>query len=188
MVGNRQQVRRDVALELQLGLARSLGVLDQAYAGRNTKDVRIDRHHLLAPHHCAKHVGRLATDARQTHHTLDIARHFAPELLAEHTRHSCQVASLVIRVGDAADVWKNLFGRGLCHILRRRESLEEGGRGEVHALVGALRRENHRHEQLVGRLEVQFGIGRGHMLGEPTDDSVVSLSQGHTRYRFIHIL
>ena len=72
VVSHRQQVRRDVLFERQLGLKGRFGVGRQADAVRDAEDVRIDRHHLLLPQHRAQHVGRLAAHARQALHLLQI--------------------------------------------------------------------------------------------------------------------
>ncbi len=45
-------------------------------------------------------------------------------------------------------------------------ALEERRRHLVHALVGALRRQDRRDEQLVGVREMQLGIGAGMLFGE----------------------
>ena len=143
--------------------------------------MRVHRHHLLLPQHGTQHVGRLAPHARQALHLLQVARHLAPELFAQHTRHAREVAGLVVRVGDAPDIGVNLLGRGLRHFERRGEALEQGGRSHVDPLVGTLRRKDHGHEQLVGIRIVQFALGHGHVLREPGDNAVVTLFGSHSR-------
>ena len=51
--------------------------------------------------------------------------------------------------------------------------------GHVDPFVGALRRKDHRHQQLVGVGVVQFALGHGHMLREPCDYAVVTLFGRH---------
>ena len=139
------------------------------YVAPETDDGHADRFWALA----------LAAHAGQPLHLLQIGRDFAAELRAEHPRHRREVLRLVVGIGNAPDVGINLFGRGLRHLERGREGFEQGRRGHVHPLVGALRREDHRHQQLVGVLVAQFAFGRGHVLRKPGDDAVVTLSDSH---------
>ena len=179
VVRHGQQMAGDIAFEGPLGLQRILRPGGETDALRDAEDVRIDRHHLLLPQHGAQHVGRLAAHARQTLHGLQVARHLAAELLAEHPGHGREVFGLVVRVRDAPDVGIDLLGRGAGHVERGREGLEQGRGGHVHPLVGALRREDHGDKQLIGVFVVQFALGHGHVLREPGDDAVVTLSDGH---------
>ena len=178
-MGHRQQVRRNVLFERQLGLKGRFGVGRQADAVRDAEDVRIDRHHLLLPQHRAQHVGRLAAHARQALHLLQIARNLAAELRTEHAGHAREVAGLVVGIGDALDVGVNILGRSRGHIEGRGKRLEQRGSGHVDPFVGALRRKDHRHQQLVGVGVVQFTLGHGHMLREPCDYAVVTLFGRH---------
>ena len=181
VVRHGKQVVRDVLLELQFGLQGRAGPAREPYARRDAEDMRIDRHHLLVPDDRPHDVGRLAAHTRQTLQRLEVARDLAPELRAEHPRHGGEAARLVVGVGDAAYVGVYIFGRSRGQSLRRRVGREECRRGHVDALVGALRREHHRHQKLVGILIVQLALGRRHVGREPLYDAVVSLFEGHAR-------
>ena len=64
------------------------------------------------------------------------------------------------------DLRLELGGRGPGERTRVRIALEERRRHLVHALVGALRRQDRRDEQLVGVREMQLGVGAGMLFGE----------------------
>ena len=182
MVGDGQQVRGDVPLERPLGLQRRLRAGRQPDALRDAEDMRVDRHHLALPQHRTQHVGRLAPHARKPLHRLEVGGHLAAELRTEHAGHAGEVLRLVVGVGDAPDVGENLLGGGGGHRLGGGEGGEEGRRGHVDPLVGALRRENHRNEQLEGVFIVEFALGHGHVFREPGDYAVVTLAEGHGRF------
>ena len=154
-----QQMRRDVLFELQLGLERGFGAARKPDAGRHAEDVGIDGHHLLAPDDRPYDVGRLAPHAGQPLQGVEIRRHHAAELRAEHPRHGGQVPGLVVGIGDAFDVGVDLFDRSLRHRLGRRIGFEKRRRSHVDPLVGTLRRKNDGHQQLVGILVLQLALG-----------------------------
>ncbi len=179
MVSDGEQVSGDVLREGQLGLQGCFRASREADALRHTEDMRIDRHHLPIPEHCPQYIGRLAPYARQSLQLHQIVGHFAAELLAEHAGSRSEVLGFVVGVGDGADVGENLLGRDGRHRLGRGEGLEECRGGHIDPLVGALCRQHDRHQQLPRILEMQFALGRRHLLLKVGDDALVSLFGSH---------
>ena len=179
MVGRRQQVRRDLSFESKLGLQGCFRPVRESDAVRDPEYVGIDGHHLLLPDHGAHDIGRLASHAGQTLQLLQVARHFAAELLAEHAGHARQVFRLVVGIGDALDVGIDLLGSRGSHSLRCRESLEQGRRSHIDPLVRALGRQDHGHQQLIRRAVRKLALGDGHVLLEPRDHPRITLLQSH---------
>ena len=65
------------------------------------------------------------------------------------------------------------------HVVRRGKGFEQRRGGHVDPFVGALRREDHRHQQLIRVRVVQFAFGHGHMLRKPGDYAVITLFGRH---------
>ena len=114
------------------------------------------RHAERVPEH---HVGRLASDARQCDERLHRARHLAAMGLDDFGRHAQERARLRTKEPGRLDLRLELAGRRARERVRVRVAAEERGRDLVDPLVGALRREDRRDEQLVGVGEMQLGVG-----------------------------
>ena len=86
-----------------------------------------------------------------------------------------EVLAFAVGVGDGVNVAQEVVGRGLGRGLGIGVGGEEGGGDHVHALVGALRREDNGHQQLERRAVVQLGFRHRHGLLEALDDLVISV-------------
>ena len=184
MVRHGKQAAGDVLFERQFGLQRRFGVGGQPYTFRYAEHMRIDRHHLALPQHSPQHVGRLAPHPRQPLHRIEIGGHLAAEFLAQHPGHPGQILRLVVRIGDTLYIGIDSLRPRFRHLVGRGEALEKGRRGHVDPLVGTLGRQDDGYQQLVGIVVVQFALGHGHVLRKPADDSVVTLSECHSRRVF----
>ena len=95
-------------------------------------------------------------------------------LLDEGLRHADERFRLRAEEAGGLDLRLEFRRRRPRERARVRVALKERGGDAIHPLVRALRRENRRDEQLVGRLEVQLGVGVG----------VLSLERRHDPARF----
>ncbi len=64
VVGNREQLPRDMPLQLQLRLKGSLRRSGEPNSGCDSKDMGVDRHNLAPPQHSPHNIGRLTTHPR----------------------------------------------------------------------------------------------------------------------------
>ena len=96
------------------------------------------------------HVAGLAPDTGQRHEIVEVDRHLAAESFLDRLRHSDQALGLRAEETRRADQLLDLDGIGVREIGRRRIPGEQRRRHHVDPLVGALRRQDRRDEQLVG--------------------------------------
>ena len=106
---------------------------------REAREVEADRAHDVAG---------LAPHAGQPDEVVELARHLAPEFLLELAGHAQQAARLRVEEARGADEAFELVGIGACEIGRRRVAREQLRRDLVDRLVGGLRREDGRDEEL----------------------------------------
>ena len=145
------------------GFKDVFGVFGQADAVCDAENVRVDRHGWPMESHGHHHVGGLATHAGQFLHIFQIVGHNAIEIAHQSLRHAEQVFRFVVGIGNRLDVAIDFLHRCLCHVVWRRETLKQGWRGHVDALVGTLRRKNHRHQELIRVLVLQLRLSDGHV-------------------------
>ena len=126
-----------------------IGLAREAKPARQPSDVGVDRQPGKIECHRTHDVARLATDARQRHQVVEIARDLAVEAFFDRLRHAEQAAGLGAEEAGGADELLDPRRVGAGEIGRRRILGEQRRGHHVHALVGRLRRENRRDEQLV---------------------------------------
>src|SRR4051812_9129062 len=119
------------------------------------EDVGIDRHRRLAERGVQHHVRGLAADAGQALERIAAARHLAAVLFQQDFGERDQVLRLGTEQADRLNVVLELGNAEVDDLLRR--SREELARGEVHRLVGRLRRQHHRQEQLERSAVLELG-------------------------------
>ena len=95
------------------------------------------------------HVAGLAPDSGQRHEIGELGRDLAAEPRLHRLRHPDQVLRLRSEEAGRANQLLDLFGVGGGEIRRRRIPREQRGRHHVDPLVGALRRQDRRREQLI---------------------------------------
>ena len=131
----------------------------QSQTAGDPPDVRIDddagRQSIGGPQ---DHVGRLAPDAGQLDQCLQIARHLPVVLRDQLGTAGPDVLRLVAKESGALDRLFQTRQRQFRQVVRRRITAKQLRRHLVHSLVGALRRQNRRHEQLHGRFELQGAL------------------------------
>ena len=170
---------RDHAPQPVLDGARRVGVVHKSDPVGDAEDVRIDRNRRLVEGDRDDHVRRLAPDAAQRRQLFVRARHLAAKVVYERARRRCERLGFLVRIRDRANERKNLLGRRLGHCHRVWVGREEVGRHHIHASVGALRRENHRDEELEFGAVLQFGFGGGNRLAEAVERAAGAFGTGH---------
>ncbi|GIX38636.1 MAG: hypothetical protein KatS3mg127_1875 [Silanimonas sp.] len=136
------------------GLARG-----EAGAVGDAEDVCVHRDGRFAKSSVQYHVGGLAAHAGQGLQRFAVARYLAAVSFQQQSAGGDQVRCLGVVKTDGVDVG---LQAGLAEgedAGRRIGHREQSARGLVHAHVGGLRREHHRHQQLEGRAVFQLGGG-----------------------------
>jgi hypothetical protein len=124
---------------------------------RDPQHVAIDRQARNAERVTQHDVGRLPPDAGQVDQGVHARRHFARVALDEGVGHSGERLRLGPEEAGRLNLRLELVGRRPRQRACVRISLEESRRDPIDALVGALRRQNRRDEQLVRIAEVELG-------------------------------
>ena len=179
MVSHRNLLGRDMLFEGQLGLEGSLGIGSQPYPFRDTEDVRVDRHDRAVEEDGLDDVGGFAAYSWKGLQQFHIVGNHPAEVGHQLARHTAEVPALVVGVRDRLDVSIYLLDRGGSHGIGIGKSAEECRCHHVDTLVGALRRENHRHKQLEGILVVELALGIGPCLLEIGYQPGISFFGGH---------
>ena len=104
-------------------------------------------------------VGGLAADAGQFDERVHRGGHLAAMLVDERLRHADEARDFIRKNRSAESAARALRVSARGERAGVRIAREQRGRDLVHARVGALRRQDRRHEQLVRRSEVQLGPG-----------------------------
>ena len=143
-----------IALSSRSTLTGSVWVVRPEPAGE-TEHMRVDGEARQVERHASHDVRGLAADARDGHEVLHRSWHLAVESLDEGRRHPHEALGLVVEEAGRSDDLLELGGVGDRERLGRRVAAEEPGRDHVHALIGALRGEDRRREELEGTFEVE---------------------------------
>ncbi|HEX2444322.1 MAG TPA: hypothetical protein VHJ77_10295 [Vicinamibacterales bacterium] len=148
--------RREERAQLLLDDDRIVRIRDADAVG-DAQDMTIDGEPRHAQRVTQDDVGGLAADAGEFDELLHARRNLAPMLLDERDRHAGE--RLRFHPEEAGGLNLGLELRRGCpgQRARVRVSFEERRRDLVDALVGALRRQDRRDEQLVGTAEVELG-------------------------------
>ena len=117
---------------------------------RNPEDMRIDRHGRLAEGGIEHDIGGFAPDAGQGLERVALSRHLALVKLEQHRAGLDQVAGFRVIQTDGPDV-----GLQPLDTERRDGGWRAGHRkelagGDIHAAIGGLCRQQHRHQQFKG--------------------------------------
>ena len=171
MVGVQLELIRNEFQETQLDFQGVLAGCDVG-AVRYPEDVRIDGNRRLAECDVQHHVRRFSPDARQCLQCFPRAGHLTPVFENDAAARLQHVLRLHPIEADRLDVAlqpllseRNDLGGGAC-------TLEELARREVHALVGRLRGQDDRDEQLERRLVLELGLRCRVRFTETTEDLV----------------
>ena len=143
-------VRREFRSSRCLDLGHVLAWREAGAVG-DAEDVRVDRDHRLAEGGVEHDVGGLASDARQRLERLAVARHLAAVLAHQDLGERDDVLRLVVEKAERADVRNEAVDAEPRDRGRRVRLREELRGGLVHALVGRLRGEHDRDQQLERR-------------------------------------
>lgn len=170
---------RDVPGEDLLGLEGSFGVGGEADPFGDAEDVGVDGHGGFVVDDGEDDVGGFAADALQGLEGFNGVGDAAAVCLFEAAGHGDEVAGFGAGVGDGADVFEDLVFGGGGEVGGGGIAVEEGRGHEVDPFVGALGGEDHGDEEFVGGAVVEFALDVGHVFGEPADDALVSLFEGH---------
>jgi uncharacterized membrane protein len=127
------------------------GGLAGAKAGaiRHPEDMGVDRAGLFTEEHIEHHIGGLSADARQRLKRGARLRHLATMLAHQNIRQRQQILCLGIEKTDGPDVVHKALKPQREHLFRRLHAFKKLLRCPVHADIGRLRREHHRHQQLI---------------------------------------
>lgn len=143
---------------------------NQAYPVAHAEYVRIYGKVGLVVDHGGNHIRRLSTYARQFHQFLHRQGHLTVKFLHQHLRHADEVFRLIPGVTDTLYQFEEFIVPGLAQGRRVGIPGEEGRRGHVHALIGALGRKDNGNKQLVRTIVNEFRFGIGTMFLEIIDD------------------
>src|SRR5688572_20436138 len=144
--------------ELQLDLERVLPGRDSGAVG-DPEDVCIDRYGRLPERRVQDHVRSLAAHARQCLEGFAILRHGATVSFKQDLRKRDHVLRLHAVETDALDVLLESGDAELHHLFRSIRLAKEFRGREVDRLVGRLRRQHHRDQELVRRRVAELGGG-----------------------------
>ena len=129
----------------------------QARPVADPKDVRVNRHRGLAKGAVEHHIGRFAPHAGQRLQRFACARHLAVVLCDQDFAGLQQVAGLAVVEADGLDVRLDAVQPQVQHGLWVAGGGKQPARGLVHAHVGGLSRQQHRHQQFEHRCVDQLG-------------------------------
>jgi hypothetical protein len=125
---------------------------------RHAEHMSIDRQARHAEGMPEHDVRRLAADTRQLRQRIHVGGDVAPMPFDDGRRHTVERLRLRAEESRRLDLRLELVGRRRGERLCVRVALEQRRRDLVHTLVGALRREDRRHQQFVRRGEMQLGV------------------------------
>jgi hypothetical protein len=154
--GERPRVRRQRPRQLIFHDDRVVRLGDP-YSVRHPQHMAIDRQTGNAERMAEDDVRRLPSNSWQLDQGVHARRHVARVPLDERGRHAGQRLRLGTEEAGGLYLRLELGRRRLREGARVGVPLEERRRDAIDALVGALRRENRRDEQLVGIPEVELG-------------------------------
>jgi len=134
----------------------------QAEPMRQARDVGVHHHANIDGKGVSQdHVRRLAPDAAQGHQFLHRLRDFAAVIGHDASAGRLDAARLVFVKTGGPDFLLQSGEIGSGKILRGTVLLEQCGRDQIHAFVGALRGENGGHQQFERVREIQFAVRGG---------------------------
>ena len=145
-----------------------------ADAVRHTQHMAVDRETRHAERVAEYHVRGLAADARELDERLHRVRHFAAVLFGDRRRHADQRFRFRAEETGRLDDGFELGGGGAGKRPGGGVAGEQGRRDLVHALVGALRGEDGRREQLERIAVIELGIRVRMLRFQPCHDAARS--------------
>ena len=149
-------LRGEHRAELHLHFDGVLGAVCEAQLPRDTDAVGVRNHHAGHMIYIAQdQVGGLAAHAGQLQQVLHIVGHLPAELLQHHPGGGHDVPCLGTEKAGGVDVLLHLAHIGPGQGLQGGEAAEQGGGHLVDALIGALRGQPDREQQLIGLGVVQ---------------------------------
>jgi hypothetical protein len=169
-------LRHDL-FKLQLDLKHILAGR-QAGTVADAENVRVDREGLLMKCGVENHVRRLPPDAGQLLELLAGSGDSAPMIADERFRQSDDVLRLGVEQADRLDRVANAFLAKRDHLFRRLHPLEQGPGRDIHARIGRLCRQHHRHQQGV-RVHISELGSRGRVLLRQPAEEFENLIPGH---------
>ena len=113
---------------------------------RDTKNMRIHGHGRLPEGHIQNDIRRFAPHAGQTHQIFPRIRHLAAIIPHKDVRHRNHIFGLGIIKANGLDILLKIIKAKIDHSLRRIDSFKKPTCGLIHADIGCLRRERHRHQ------------------------------------------
>ena len=122
----------------------------QAGPVAHTEDMCVDGKSFFAESCVEDNIGGLASDSGQCLKLFAGARNLAPVPFDQRLAQRDDVLGLGIEQADRLDCLAKPFLAQVDHVLRGFDPREKRPHRNVDADVGRLRRENHRHEQLIG--------------------------------------
>ena len=137
---------------------------------REPRHVGVDRQSRFVVPNRAHDVAGLAADAGQRHEVVELDGDLAAEARLDRLRHADEVLRLRAEEARRLDDRLELGGIGVGQVGRRRVPGEQRGRDHVDALVGALRGQDRRDEQLVRVRVHERAMRVGIQLREEADD------------------
>ena len=141
-------------------------------ARRQSVDVSVDRKGRLAEGLRHHHARRLVSDAGQRLEILQRVRDLAVELVHEDLREPVNGLRLLWCESAGLDGRVNCRDRKPLHHVGRGGHCEQAGRHLVDAFIGALRRQEHRHEQRIRIAVVQGDLRLADELVEDERDTI----------------
>jgi len=146
-------------------------VLSQAEPARETMDMCINHKSRADPKACSEHnIGRFSRDARKRQELLHRARHLAAKSLDEQRARAADILGFRVEEAGGSDDLFELSRAGANHRLGRRHRGEQLRRDLIHALIGALRREDRCDEQLERIAVEQRAVGVAILAEESVGD------------------
>ena len=189
MVGARDEGVGEMCGQFLLNGVWSGGaVVDEAQTMCNAENVGVNGKGGLVEDDCLNDISCLASHAWKFDEVVEVVGHFTSEITHEHLRHTHEVGSLGVWITHTFDVFKDNLWRAGSHDLCRRECLEQGRRHEIHALVGALSREDDGNEQLKRVLILQLRLDFWHRSLKIVDERVVLFTFTHMILPLLDIL
>jgi hypothetical protein len=135
--------------QLLLGGKRRFSVHGQADTGGDAEDMGIDGHIRLVIDNGSDYIGGFATDAWQTHQFFNGQRYLAAEVMNQHLGHADQVFRFVVGIRDAANKREQVVEMRFSKAGGIRIFIKNSRGCHIDPLIGALRRQDNRHQELV---------------------------------------
>ena len=146
---------------------------------RHAEDMGVDGQCGFVESDGLDHVGRLASHSGKTGQLLERRRHFAMKVRDELLGEPHEVLGLGVGIADGATVVVDDLGCGFGHGFGSRVVGKEAWGDLVDALVGALGREHHGHDELEVVLKVKLGLGGIHRALKKVEDVGIEFFLSH---------